>query len=97
MFKTNPYDLFVGISPSLGPCCAKFSNPEKELPESMKPYIQSQNVDLWALSLNQLKEAGVPENQIELTKECTQCQPDKYYSHRNADNGRMAVFISLTT
>ena len=94
-FKTNPADLLVGIGPSLGPCCAKFSNPENELPEFFKPYIQNQKVDFWSLSIDQLKKAGVPENQIELIQECTQCRPGKYYSHRNADSGRMAVFISL--
>lgn len=97
LFKTNPSDLLVGISPSLGPCCAQFNDPKKELPAFAEPHIQNQNVDFWSLSLDQLKEAGVPENQVELMKECTKCQPDKYYSHRNADNGRMAVFISLTS
>ncbi len=95
VFGSDPSDLLVGISPSLGPCCAQFSDPKSELPESVHPFIQDKNVDLWSLSLQQLKDAGVPDNQIEMTKECTKCNPDRYFSHRNADTGRMAVFISL--
>ena len=95
IFGSNPTDLLVGIGPSLGPCCAQFSNPENELPESVHPYIKDDHVDLWSLSLDQLKDAGVKENQIEFIKECTKCNPDKYYSYRNQDTERMAVFISL--
>ena len=94
-FGLNPSNLLIGISPSLGPCCTEFTDPKNELPEFIHPYIKDQNVDFWALSINQLKEVGVPENQIEIIKECTKCQPNKYFSHRNADIGRMAVFISL--
>ncbi len=94
-FGTNPADLIVGVSPSLGPCCATFSDPEKELPEFIHPFIKGRNVNFWSLSLQQLKEAGVPENQIEIAKECTKCNPNRYFSHRNADTGRIAVFIGL--
>ena len=95
IFGSKPVDLLVGIGPSLGPCCAQFSNPKKELPKSVHPYIKDDHVDLWSLSLDQLKEAGINKNQIEFIKECKKCNPDKYYSYRNADTGRMAVFISL--
>lgn len=94
-FGSNPEDLLVGISPSLGPCCAEFGDPKNELPNSIHPYIKGKYVDLWLVSLEQLKKAGVPENQIEIIKECTKCKPEQYFSHRNADTGRMAVFIGL--
>lgn len=95
VFKSNPSDLIVGISHSLGPCCAEFSDPKTELPESVHPFIRGRNVDLWSLSLKQLTDAGVPENQIEMIRECTKCKTDSYFSHRNKDKGRMAVFIEL--
>lgn len=95
VFGSNPKDMLVGISPSLGLCCAEFSDPKNELPTSTHSYIQGKHVDLWSISIEKLKKSGIPENQIEIIKECTKCQPGKYYSHRNADTGRMAVFISL--
>jgi len=94
-FGSDPADLLVGISPSLGPCCAQFSDPEKELPEFTRPFTKGKNVDFWSLSLQQLKEAGVPEGRIEIMKECTNCNTDRFFSHRNGDKGRIAVFIGL--
>lgn len=102
-FNSNPLDLLVGISPSLGPCCAEFSDPENELPQFIHPYIKDRNacnersrsVDFWSLSFNQLKESGVREDNIELMNECTKCNSSGYFSHRNGDSGRMAVFIEI--
>lgn len=94
-FNVDPKNILVGISPSLGPCCAEFSDPTSELPTFMKPYIKNKYVDLWSAVRAQLIYAGIPDNQIEMSGECTKCNPDKYFSHRNKDLGRMAVFIGL--
>lgn len=94
-YGSNSKDLVVGISPSLGPCCTEFSNPKKELPEFVHPYIKGHHVDFWSLSIDQLKAEGISENQIEKPTECTKCNSDQFYSHRKGDEGRMAVFISL--
>lgn len=91
----EPENLLVGISPSLGPCCAEFSDPENELPAFCHPFIQKGNrVDFWSLSLKQCKDAGVSEKNIELAGICTKCTPG-YFSHRNGDGGRMGVFATL--
>ncbi len=92
---SKPSDLLIGISPSLGPCCAEFTDPTKELPDLIHPYINKNQVDFWSLSLAQCMKAGVPENQIEIAKTCTKCNHEKYFSHRNKETGRMAVFIGL--
>lgn len=93
--RSQPSDLLIGISPSLGPCCAEFTDPKKELPDFIQPYVNKNKVDFWSLSLAQCTKAGVLENQIEIAKTCTKCHPDKYFSHRNKETGRMAVFIGL--
>ena len=92
-FDSNPSDLLAGISPSLGPCCFEFGDPKKLLPRAMQSYVKNGKLDFWSLSLKQLTEAGV--ESIELKAECTKCHPDKFFSHRNKDTGRMAVFIGL--
>lgn len=94
-YGSAPEDLYIGISPSLGPCCAEFTDPEKELPKFAKPYIKGRNVDFWKMSLDQCLAEGVPKNQIEIPNECTKCNSDQYYSYRKGDEGRIAVFISL--
>ena len=37
-FGVDPRKLIVGVGPSLGPCCAEFSNPEEELTEEALRY-----------------------------------------------------------
>jgi len=95
VFGSSPTDLLACISPSLGPCCAEFSNPEIELPAFCYPFIGDNNhVDFWGLSIKQLQAVGVPQSQIELSGQCTKCQPG-YLSHRKGDSGRMGVFAKL--
>jgi len=94
-YGSDPQDLLVAVSPSLGPCCAQFSDPNKELPDFCKPFIKpNKHVDFWALTLHQLAEAGVTEDHIELSGLCTKCQPG-YHSYRNGDSQRMGVFVKL--
>ena len=95
-FGSNPSDLLIGISPSLGPCCAEFSDPMNELPAFIHPFIKNNHVDFWSLSIDQLKRAGVLEDNIEMMNECTKCNQSDYFSHRNGDGGRMGVFIEMT-
>lgn len=90
----RPENLRMGVSPSLGPCCAEFTDPERELPEEVYPFINDRYVDFWSLSQKQAADAGIDPENIELAGICTQCNPD-FYSHRRQDQGRMAVFIAL--
>jgi YfiH family protein len=93
-FGIKPKNLLVGISPSLGPCCAEFSDPKNELPDFMSAYLKGKHADFWQLSLDQCMEAGVPKKNIEIARVCTKCDPD-CFSHRRGDSGRMAVFITI--
>jgi len=94
-YNSNPSDLMVEISPSLGPCCATFSNPIKELPNFCHPFILDNNhVDFWSLSKKQCQDEGVKAKNIHLPKACTMCDSD-YFSHRRGANERMAVFIEM--
>lgn len=93
-YQSDPADLHVGIGPSLGPCCAEFSDPRTELPKFIHPYINGKKVDFWNLSLDECIAAGIPESQIEIAKICTKCDSN-YYSYRNGNSERMAVFIEM--
>ena len=95
VFGSSPADLLAAISPSLGPCCATFSDPKRELPAFCYPFIGDDNhVDFWSLSITQLQAAGVPPDHIELSGQCTKCQPG-FLSYRKGDSGRMGVFVKL--
>lgn len=59
---TEPSNLLVCISPSLGPDHAEFVNYKKELPEDFWSFQTSPNLfDFWAISRKQLNGLGIPE------------------------------------
>lgn len=104
-YGCNPADILVGVAPSLGPCCAFFSDPEKELPKSFHKFIdEEKRVDLWSFSLEQLQKAGIAPGHIELARVCTQCNngPDiesrgRFFSFRGEKGitGRFGVLVWL--
>ena len=82
-FGTDPADLLVCVSPSLGPCCGEFKNYKRELPESFWTYQEREiYFNLWEISKRQLSECGVLAAHIEIAGICTMCQPDDFYSYR---------------
>nr|MCH9703849.1 polyphenol oxidase family protein [Chlamydiota bacterium] len=53
-FGSNPENLLVGISPSLGPEAAEFVNFKDEFPDCYWDFQQKNHFDLWELSRYQL-------------------------------------------
>lgn len=97
LFGVKPENLLVGISPSLGPCCAEFINYMTELPEEFWKF-QSQHLhfDLWEISRRQLEAAGVLPHHIEIASICTKCNPDDYFSYRREKmSGRHGTVASM--
>jgi len=95
-FGSNSADLHVTVSPSLGPCCSKFSDPYKELPKHLHKYILENNhVDFWKATFDQCLAEGVLPQNIDINGTCTVCGCDKYFSYRadKGDCGRNAVVI----
>lgn len=97
-FGSLANDLYVAISPSIGPCCQVFSDPFSELPREFHSFILPGNfVDFWAVTDSQLREAGIPESHIENPRICTSCHTDQYFSYRKegGETGRFASVIGL--
>jgi copper oxidase (laccase) domain-containing protein len=79
-----PNTLLAVISPSLGPCCAEFIHYRKELPTWMHAYqIRPHYFDFWAISRQQLIDAGVLPAHIDVATICTCCNP-QFFSYRRA-------------
>jgi hypothetical protein len=89
--------LVVGIGPSLGPCCAEFVNYQTEIPRRFWAYKDdSHHFDFWAISFDQLVEAGVRPENIANSRMCTKCNPDIFFSYRGQGRtGRFAALIGL--
>ncbi len=93
---SDPANLLVCISPSLGPCHAEFTNYRTELPESFWEYQTKPNFfDFWAISTAQLKAEGILEHHIEIARQCTYANATDFYSYRrDKDTGRNGTFIN---
>jgi YfiH family protein len=96
-FGCRPADLVAGIGPSLGPCCAEFVNYRQEIPETLWGYrVGLCHFDFWTLSVDQLRQAGVPALNIETSGLCTRCRTDLFFSYRGErTTGRFAVAAGL--
>lgn len=79
----HPADLLVCISPSLGPNHSQFLDYEDQWPPHFhhyqwKPY----HFNLWKISEDQLKKAGVKASNIEIAQVCTFSQEEHFFSYR---------------
>ena len=106
-FHCSPDDIFVGIGPSIGPCCYeigqevviqmgkashKKSDYIHETPDG-KAYF-----NLWEANKMQLVQSGIPEKNIEIAKICTYCNHTVFFSyrHQQRETGRFGAGIMLT-
>lgn len=97
-FQAHPSSINVEISPSIGPCCAQFTDPKKELPEHLHQFIVDNNhVDFWAATKKQCLDYGLIEDKIKCANICTVCNKKDYFSHRgeNEGTGRFAAVIGM--
>ena len=95
-YGVDPAELWAGISPSLGSCCAEFVNHATELPEDFLRYrLWGDNFDLWQITMDQLTEAGVPIQQIEMSAMCTRCAGQFFSYRREGVTGRFGTVVGL--
>jgi YfiH family protein len=96
-FGCRSRDLVAGIGPSLGPCCAQFINYKKEIPASYWRYKDNnEHFDFWSMSRDQMCDAGVLAENVEVSRACTKCDTNIFFSFRGeGTTGRFASVIGL--
>jgi polyphenol oxidase len=96
-FRSQPEDLLVCISPSLGPKVAEFLNYKKEFPEFFWDFKNSSSCfNFWEISREQLKKKGVLGHHIEIAEMCTFSQEKDFFSYRkNKITGRHGTLAVL--
>lgn len=96
-FGCRPYNIIAGIAPSLGPCCAEFINYKKEIPEMFWKYKDdTHHFDFWSISRDQLCKTGVLPENVDLSRMCTKCDSNRFFSFRGeGTTGRFAALIGL--
>jgi polyphenol oxidase len=96
-YKSQPADLLVGISPSLGPKAAQFIHYRTELPETFWVFEEQKNYfNLWEISKMQLLESGILPQHIEIAEMCTYSTPEDFFSYRREkQSGRHGTLAFL--
>jgi YfiH family protein len=108
-FGSNPEDIIAAIGPSIGQCCYEVDDvvanqvrriiaPGGEI--NIAIFEKENNkymLDLRESNRQILLKAGILPYHIELTRRCTSCQNELFYSHRKerGKTGRMAAWIGL--
>lgn len=104
-FGTNPQECLVGIAPSIGPCCyevddvvikelqGQFSNWE----QLVQPSGDKWKLNLWQANRHQLEQIGVSPSNIVVSKVCTECNHELFFSYRAEDGstGRIGAVMVL--
>lgn len=107
-YGTNPKDLLCVIGPSIHQCCFEVDAPVAEefynKVSFAHMHIKNNNnknkyyIDLQGINKRHLLNAGVREENIEVSPLCTKCNGDLFFSHRvmGENRGTMAAMMELT-
>lgn len=98
-YGCEPAELCAVRGPSLGPETAQFTNFEAEFGAGFREFFDParQTVDLWRLTRCQLERAGLAPGRIFGIDQCTQSNPQEYFSFRAARvTGRQASLIWIS-
>ena len=95
-FETQPRDLWAFFGPSIGPCCYEVGR--EVVRQFSGKYVTEGRLDLWQCNKNQLVNAGMLPERVEMSRLCTVCHPEWFYSHRasGGKTGRMVAMLGLT-
>jgi len=83
-YNLKPAQVYAVRGPSLCPVHSEFVNFDKEFPEKFKKYFDTitKRLNLWKISHDQLREAGLVEKNIFRLDFCTYCMEKYFYSYR---------------
>lgn len=104
-FGTDPADLLCAVGPAIGRCCFETHT---DVPDAMRacmgeaaevaifPKGEKFLVDNRELIRLQLLSCGVNAQNIDISTDCTACQPERFWSYRKAGNARGALAALIT-
>lgn len=100
-FGVDGGDLFGVIGPHIGVCCYEVGEEVASVfsvGAVCDRAYPKQHLNLAEANRRQLVEAGVPDDQIEVSSLCTRCREDLFFSFRRdgANAGRMLSIIGIT-
>jgi YfiH family protein len=98
MYGCDPKEIIAGIAPSIGRCCYEVGEEVAEhffdIPEGFTPVGEKFMLDLPFINKQQLLDAGLQEENIEMSRVCTACHVDRFFSYRK-EQGCSGRFMSM--
>jgi len=101
-YNSNIDEIYVSIGANIKACCYEVGseiNTQAQalgLEYAIAKRDTSYYLDISAILLKQLQNAGIKEKNIELSLECSACSTDKHYSYRvEKETGRFAGLICI--
>ena len=95
-FDCHPSNILVSVSAGLGLAHSEFINYKEEFPQELHRYACNNFMDLKKMAFDELKEAGLLEENIDIDPSCTFEREDLYFSYRrDKTKMRMGSIIGL--
>ena len=98
MYGCDPKEIIAGIAPSIGRCCYEVGEDVAEhffdMPEGFTPKGEKYMLDLPFINKQQLLDAGLQEENIEMSHTCTACDVERFFSYRK-EQGCSGRFMSM--
>lgn len=106
-YGARPARMLCGVGASIGPCCFEVDRDvsdavRESFPQWQDLVVRAHNekkssVDLWELNTLQLERAGISRQNIAVSRLCTSCRTDLFYSYRRdrRETGRLALLAAL--
>jgi polyphenol oxidase len=105
-YGSYPRDILAAIGPSIGLCCFEVNEEAAEsfggLQDNEKFLLAGNRPNKWIVDLpeanrRQMINCGIPEANIDLSRLCTSCRQDLFFSHRGSGGitGRQLNFIMI--
>lgn len=98
VYGCNTEDIIAGIAPSIGPCCYEVGKDVAEhffnIPDSFTAVGDKYMLDLPYINKQQLIQAGLVEEQIQMSELCTSCDVTQFFSYRK-EKGCSGRFMSM--
>jgi len=97
-YNCDVKNIQVTLGPSIQKCCYEVSDQmAQEVTTNFgNQFVHKRNIDLQALNKQQLLKIGILEKNIEISKICTKCSDQPYFSYRKDKScGRFAGLIML--
>ncbi len=98
-FNCDPKDIKVETGPSIQKCCYEVSEELAYIARKnfSQKFVRGRYLDLQGIVKMQLLNTGIKEENINISKVCTKCGGEDYFSYRNDKScGRFAGIIMLT-